>query len=678
MTSCKFYDCKLKYKILAFFLLIFTGLYADQSDRVNLSAALSCLQNSSKLFTEEKWKDALFEAQLGEVYDPKTADFLYIQAICSLKLNYPNEDILQKADAACADGMIWRLYDINAGRLLAAQVNARMLKYGEALKLINLLPFDSAESDYVRADALYGLGRHEEAKTLISEALDRWAFNPSFAKLFFLRERGKKVSFFGKKLAEHIISRLYAWQDEDPSLLLLASPFETRSEDNIRRLKLYRGMYLPFSESHDISGLYNRSYSTLLCLRYGIIDEQTAVNEFLSAKVYYFNPILKEYILTQAMYESHLVELLRLVVNTKLRNELKTFLSSYEGLIVDDENGDLIIDSQIYYKNGRPWCAEFDPLQTGYPEYTVECNFGIPLVIHGKKHSYSVSYDSYPAVKNFIKDGKRYTMRPLDLNWAPIELKELNLKLYGMHQKDQAFFSLKADKNIRSIHEGTLVYSSAFSEENTPYIDGGIKKIFFDKGIPIKAEVTVSGELYSQTNYRNGLPVFEHTDKNGDGYFETKTEYDANGILNRIYIDLNKNKLYEYSEYYEKNDTVTKTWDSNEDGVSEIKYVQYENGDAQTEWIHPKFNKIVQVNYKEGKPYQLLDGKENVILIPSDKGKLFWLNRNPVEIEKINEKIVEIFNQTSLPIVSYVFSINNIEVFAVRSGGFVFAEIVNE
>ena len=126
-------------------------------------------------------------------------------------------------------------------------------------------------------------------------------------------------------------------------------------------------MYLLFTESYDLNDLYNRSYSTLLCLRYGIIDEQTAVNEFLSAKVYYFNPILKEYVLTQAMYESHLVELLRLVINSELRNELKTFLSIYEGLIVDDENGDLIIDSKIYYKNGRPWCAEFDSLQTGYP-----------------------------------------------------------------------------------------------------------------------------------------------------------------------------------------------------------------------------------------------------------------------------------------------------------------------
>ena len=676
--SCRFKCFKLKHRLCAFFILICVGIYANQTEGVNLSAALSCLQNSAKLFTEEKWKEALFEAQLGEVYDPKTADFLYIQAVCSLKLNYPNEDILQKADAACTDGMIWRLYDINAGRLLAAQVNTRMLKYKEALELVKLLPFESAESDYVRADALYGLGRHEEAKQLISEALDRWAFNSSFAKLFFLRERGKKVSFFGKKLAGHIISRLYAWQDEDPSLLLLASPFETKSEENIRRLKLYRGMYLPFTESHDLNDLYNRSYSTLLCLRYGIIDEQTAVNEFLSAKVYYFNPILKEYVLTQAMYESHLVELLRLVVDSKLRNELKKFLSVYEGLIVDDENGDLIIDSKIYYKNGRPWCAEFDSFQTGYPEYTVECNFGIPSVIHGKKNEYSVSYDSYPAVKNCIKNGRNYTMRPLDLNWAPIELKELNLKLYGMHQKQQAFFSLKVGKNVRSLHEGALIYSSAFSEENTPYIDGGVKKVFFDKGIPIKAEVSVSGELYSQTNYRNGLPVFENIDKDGDGYFETRVEYDPKGVLKRIDMDLNKNKLYEYSEYYQKDGSVTKVWDSDEDGSFEITYTQYENGDSQTEWIHPKLNKKIRVSYKNGRPVQLFDGKENLLLIPSDKGNLFWLNRSPVNIEKVNEKIIEIFNQTSLPVVSYVFNINNVEVFAVRSGGFVFAEIIND
>ncbi|UTC67795.1 MULTISPECIES: tetratricopeptide repeat protein [unclassified Treponema] len=678
MTSCKFYDFKLKYKILAFFLLIFMGLYANQTEGVNLSAALSCLQNSARLFTEEKWKEALFEAQLGEVYDPKTADFLYIQAVCSLKLKMPNADILDKAEASCADGMIWRLYDINAGRLLAAQVNAGMLKYGEALKLVNSLPFESAEGDYVKADALYGLGRHDEAKRLISDALDRWAFDSRFAKLFFLKERGKKVSLFGKKLAEHIISRLYVWQDEDPSLLLLASPFETKSEDNIRRLKLYRGMYLPFTESHDLSDLYNRSYSTLLCLRYGIIDEQTAVHEFLSAKVYYFNPIQKEYLLTPAMYESHLVELLRLVVNSGLRNELKKFLSVYEGLIVDDANGDLIIDSKIYYENGRPWCAEFDTFQTGYPEYTVECNFGIPSVIHGKKNEYSASYDAYPAVKIFTKNNKKYTMRPLDLNWSPIELKELDLKLYNITQKQNSFFSLKVDKNVRTPGEGTLIYSSAFSEETTSYMDGGIKKVFFDKGIPIKAEVTVYGGVYSQTNYRNGRPVYEHVDKNGDGYFETRIEYNSNETLKRIDIDLNKNKLYEYSEHYEKNGSVAKFWDSDEDGVFEIKHVQYENGDSQTEWMHPKFNKKIRVNFKQGTPVKLFDGKQNLTILPTDKGNLFWLKRSPTNIEKVNEKIVEIFNQTALPVVSYIFSVNDIEVYAVRSGGFIFAEIINE
>lgn len=677
--SCGFDNFKLKNRLCAFFifLFIFSHIYAYQSEGVNLSAALSCLQNSAELCTEEKWKDALFEAQLGEVYDPATADFFYVQALAGLKLNYPNADILEKAEAACSSGMIWRLYDINAGRLLAAQINCLMLKYKEALELVELLPFESADSDYVKADALYGLGRDREAKLLISEALDRWAFDSRFAKLFFLRERGKKVSFFGKKLAGRIISRLYSWQEEDPSLLLLASPFETRSEENIRRLKLYRGMYLPFTESYNLSDLYNRSYSILLCLRYGIIDEDTAVNEFFSIRAYYFNPIEKEYLVTYALYESHLVELLRLVANSRLRKELKKKLSLYEGLIVDDSNGDLIIDSKVYYKNGRPWCAEFDHRQTGYPDYTVECNFGIPSVIYGKKNAYEVSYDSYPAIKAFTKKGIKYVMRPLDLNWAPLELKELNLKLYGIHQKQNAFFSLKVDKDAGSLHEGILIYSSAFSEEKLSYLSGGIKKVFFDKGLPVKAEVRLGSDLYSQTNYRNGLPVFEYIDKNGDGYFETRAEYDSKGLLKRTDIDLNKNKLYEYSEYYEKDDSIIKTWDSDENGIFEIKHIQYKNGDSQTEWIHPKFNKQIRIDFKDGVPVQLFDGKQTLILVQQGK-EVFWLNRSPTNIEKVNEKLIEIFNQNDIPVVSYMLSINDAEVYAVRSGGLIFAEIINE
>ena len=236
------------------------------AESVNISAAIACLTNSSNLYAEQKWKEALFEAQLGEIYDPKTADFLYIEALCSLKLRYPNADVLEKAEAACAEGMTWRFYDLNAARILCAKINLNMMRYAEALAFVRLLPFPSAESDYILAASFYGLGKDESARGVINSALTKWPFSPEFAKLFFTMERGKKITPQAKQLARDIIDRLYAVQEQDPSLLIFASPFEVKSEENIRRLKIYRNMYLPFTEQYGEEELYNHSYSILLPL----------------------------------------------------------------------------------------------------------------------------------------------------------------------------------------------------------------------------------------------------------------------------------------------------------------------------------------------------------------------------------------------------------------------------
>ena len=668
--------------ILSFIFLYFCcGFLFSQTDTesgsgtVNMAAALACLQESAKLYTEGNWETALFQAQLGEVYDSKTADFLYLQALCTSKLNMPNADVLEKAEAACTEGLIWRRYDINAARLLAAEAGYKTKKYNKALQFLDLLPFKSADSDYIKAASLYGLGRYDEAKNLIFEAVGRWALDPRFPKLFFLQEAGKQITPLGRKLADHIISRLYVWQDLDPALLVLASPFETRSEENIRRLKVYRGMYMPFTDPYSSEQLYNHSYSTLLCLHYGIIDERTAVNEFLNMKSVYHNPVLNKDITVHTMYEKHLVELMRAVGHPGLREQISSFLDLYEGLVLDDLNNDLIPESKVYYKNGRPCIGEFNGSQDGYPEYTVECNFGIPDRITGKRGGYLITYDTYPSVKTVEQNKSLYTMRPLDLKWEPIELKELNLRLYNHNDSRNIFFVLRAAKDINPLRERNLIYSCIYSKEPDE-VSGGIKKTFFDKGIPITNEITIDGKIYSQANYRDGVLALENIDQNGDGYFETRINYKTKDTLKTISIDLNKNKLYEYTEKYNNDFSVTKIWDDNEDGLGEIFYTTYPDGNSKTEWVHPKLNKLITVKYSDGIPVEIHNGDKKLAILPAGKIPVYWIQMIPDVPEGTNEKIVEIFNQKDVQVVSYMFQLNEIDVYAVRSGGYIFAEVI--
>ena len=674
---------KIKTVIVLFFILLCASfsLFPQTEggiSSVNISAAVSSLQEAAQLYMDGNFEQAMVQAQLGSVYDPKTADFLYLEALCGSKLKHPAADILEKAEAACADGLLWRFYDINAARSLAAEANYKMRRYGRALQLVSLLPFRTADGDYTAAASLYGLGRDGEARSLISQAMSRWALDPRFPKLFFLNETGKRITPAGRNLANHILSRLYAWQEQDPSLLVYASPFESKSEENIRRLKTYRSMYMPFTAPYASEELYNHSYSTLLSLHYGIIDEQTAVDEFLNMRSYYRNPLSKKTELLHTMYEKHLVELLRAVGNPLIREQIRSFLERYEGLVLNDSNNDMILESAVYYKDGRPSVGEFDILQDGYPEYTVECDFGIPQKIYGKRSTYAASYNKYPAVNAYRQGEILYLMRPLDLQWAPIKLQELNLRLYDNDEKHNAFFALHADAAVKPVPEWTLVYSCIYSERPDPVLDGAVKKVFFDRGIAITDEVTIDGKPYSSAQYRNGIIALEQVDQNGDGYFETKIEYNTQNALKTISIDLNKNKLYEYTERYSRDSIVTKGWDDDEDGKNEIFYTGYPNGNAKTEWIHPKSNKRITVSYAKNVPFELFDGNKREPIRPSGVEPVYWLGTQPNVPSKINEKIMEIFNRDDLPVVSYMLKINAIEVYAIKSGGYIFAEIIGK
>ncbi len=650
----------------------------SKAESVNISAALETLKKAANLYSEENWNDALFEAELGKVYDPKTADFLYLEALCKAKLGYANSDVLEKIEQACAPNMDWRLYDLNLGRILYAEINYKVRRYEDAIKLVDLLPFPTADSDYLKIASLYGLNQNEKARSLINKALTRWPEDSRFAKLFFLNEKGKKITKSAKILGNKILNKLYSWTEKDPTLLILASPFASKSEVNIYRLKLYRNSNLPSNKPYTSEELFYQSYAILLCLRYGIIDERTAVDEFFHLTSYYKNPILGEKNLIHTAYESHLVELLKLVASPRLRRKIKRRLSSYHGLIIKDINNDLIVNSKVYYRNGRPWCAEFDTMQDGYPEYIIKCNFGSPNKIYGKKNKYEILYNTYPYVKEVKMENKEYQLRFADFNYKPVILKKLNLKLFHQDSEDKAFFTLKLNSKVKKLNQKDILKYAIYSEEKDKSVEEGIKKVFYENGKAINDEIIINNEIYSKTNYKNGLPFISQTDKNGDGYFEMQTKYNNKGNIESISIDLNKNKFYEYKEKYIKNIAVVKTWDTDENGKIEIEHTQYENGDAKTEWKHPKEDKRISVFFANGEPKKLFDGTQNVKIIKMAKTPIYWLRRTPDLPEKANKKILNIFNQNELPVVSYIFNINDKEVYAIRSGGFIFAEIVKE
>jgi len=51
--------------------------------------------------------------------------------------------------------------------------------------------------------------------------------------------------------------------------------------------------------------------------------------------------------------------------------------------------------------------------------------------------------------------------------------------------------------------------------------EGGVEQFHLERGLPIRAEVTLNGRVVSVTEYENGSPITQRLDLNLDGYMDT-------------------------------------------------------------------------------------------------------------------------------------------------------------
>ena len=165
-------------------------------------------------------------------------------------------------------------------------------------------------------------------------------------------------------------------------------------------------------------------------------------------------------------------------------------------------------------------------------------------------------------------------------------------------------------------------------------------------------------------------------DHDGDGFFEVLEQYGKEGKLEKISVDTNKDKLFEYYEIYRTDGTVIKNWDENGDGTPEIQYTQFPSGNAQTVWTHRYSGLPVSVYYKKGTPDRLTIGKTNMPLIKDPSYNVYWLEMRPSFSDKVAEKLVESFKETDADLESRTVLIGSYELYAVRSEGAVFVQML--
>ena len=666
---------------LLVFLLPVTAGYSQTVGRelqqINTSYALQYLQKAAELYTDSKYAECLEYVDKGITFDDSFADFFYLKAQCLARLSGTRAQCLDAAESALTSGLKLRMYNRDNLVLLLARLYIETKRYSEALQLLESLAFDSADRDFYRASALYGLGRDVQARDVIETALTRWSFDVRFPRLFFLQERDKSMTRAGKKLADALLQQLYVWIEQDPSLAVYAAPFDPNPRENNRRLKVYRNMHAIDSQK---LGARTQLAAVLAELRYGVIDEKTAVEEFFAVTTVGHLPQKANVKTTiPVLYSDQLIELCRLTGMNAVRKEIGKHLKVFSGVLLEDDNNDDILSTAVFFEQGRPVSAYFDLNQDEVYEYQVQCNFGTPNLIVTPKNGYAVQYDSYPAIHSIVQNAEKreYIMCPLVLRWEPVVQTELDLRLRDTDAEAPAFFTLRLRNNARLLQEHDFIFSVLYREEPASSDENAVVRTHFEDGQMISAETKRGTQTLALDRYRNGVLAQKEYDYDGDGFFEVLEQYGKQGKLEKISVDVNKNKLFEYYEIYKTDGTVIKNWDENEDGAPEIQYTQFSSGNAQTVWKHRFSGLPVSVYYKDGAPERLTIGKTSLPLIKDPSYNLYWLEIRPSFSDKVAEKLMELFKDNASDVEARTVLIGSYELYAVRSEGSVFIQLLS-
>jgi len=229
----------------------------------------------------------------------------------------------------------------------------------------------------------------------------------------------------------------------------------------------------------------------------------------------------------------------------------------------------------------------------------------------------------------------------------------------------EPFFTLRLRDSVSLLQESDILFTTLYRDEPSTREKDTFYRTHFEKGSIISVETRKNAKTVAHARYRNGTLVEKIFDYDEDGFFEVTERYNQYGEIEKIAIDINKNKLFEYYELYDRDGKIVKNWDENEDGIPEIQYTQFPSGEAETVWQRRVSGQSVSVLYQNGAPAKLTIGSRAFQLIKEDSYPLYWLGKRPHFSDKIAEKLLQVFNESTASVESYTAIAGNDELYAV-------------
>ncbi len=675
----------------------------------NKKTAVRYLKIAQQYAASKNWKAADSNASLGISYDDTIADLWYIRALASKMEGVEKAKVLPLVEKALDDCQ-WVDYNQDNARVLCADVLCDTREFSKALDLLDSEPFlFSADAEYIRIKAFYNLNSEEysqKAREKIDAARRIYPEDQRFAELFFRYEyaaggRNDKNS----KIADSFIAASSFYKKTSPELEVYCALF-SNGEHKIRMLK-------SFNAKNRKTPLY-----AVAALKEGLISEDKALDYFYSFA-------------DKSIDLKILLDFARALKDPEAIREFGEYLNSYNGIIYSDTDGDLAFNLKVEYKRGRPEKVYYDENQDDVDDWFALCDFGVPYLVQisnfvpdisndgqnmtENPNSINIEYASWPSISRVVygrneKNGDYkvcYNLVHEELLWTPfvVEPHEVIKGITGID-----FFYPEINRQAANIYAVNLVKAASSCTFPSEERKGAEIRLSLLQGIPQMARYYVNNVMYAQTQFVDGKPALRTVDVDGDGLFETTETYGftenirqnvlsledeiqvlknlfgegiaGSGIyLKMIQVDTNGDTIPDFTEEYTEGRGKTSTWDTDNDGTWDTRYVKYAS-DAEGNLIEetlfhqPLSGEVVSVQLKNGVPVKVTEGDTAILVAKSEDLDLFWIGSEGTKEDGL--LILKKVNRSTPQGICCLVEGKHGRFMAVRIGKYIFGKLLPE
>jgi len=516
-----------------------------------------------------QWSQARMALERALDFADVSSDISYLLALARSHEDGSRRSVLEALQLAIGTGR-WKRYTEAHARLMEADQLITLRRYAAALNTLEVyrnIAGETADAAILRLAALWGLidrGTEPrppsvtlpvqvEFRRRMLETMDSYPRDPRPLRILFDYARGRELDRDDLVLIDIALRRLPFLLETDQELAWMAAPYINDTAEARRLVSAYRAGSL---KSRQNAGFGPHPASIIQALNLGLIDDRAATDELFEESV---------------LDRDHIISIGKLLRSEEWRNYFAEKLHAFTGAIIEDEDRDDHSESSALYYKGSLQEYSYDADQDGVTDMFIVFNAGTPqqaelttqALRENQRPPMLIFWERYPLVKRAALGNETWLFSPGGFSFSPIIFEEL-----GASGAYAGLLFPRRNFRNQSINRRVLAAYAASVQRPSAEFSGGVEQIFLNRGMPVRAEVTLNNTVVSVIEFNNGHPVVQWVDMDLDGRMETVRHFDKS-VIKASESDWYGNGLFGTAELYRADGSVVYSWDLDGDGTRE-------------------------------------------------------------------------------------------------------------